>query len=114
MDAEAVRAEMMRRGEFYLKAFHAEYQTSPTGPRTEYWRGHLSCWRLTISLFYGESAADAMVEEASRTTGLSIPHCGPLTEDGQGYLGWDSGCHTFIGSLGNGPWPQPRGPLNEV
>jgi hypothetical protein len=52
-----------------------------------------------LHTFYGERAAQEIVEQVSEKTRLSIPHGGPLSPDRQGYLGWDSGCHMAIGKL---------------
>jgi len=42
---------------------------------------------------------EPIVLGASKLAKLSIPPGGPLTEDGKGYYGFDSMCHTFIGPL---------------
>lgn len=54
------------------------------------------------SAVFGESTADAIVQEVRNKTCLSIPHCGPLAEDRVQLLGGDSGCDELIGQL---PWP---------
>jgi hypothetical protein len=45
-----------------------------------------------------------IVDMASRDAGYTVPHAGPMTEDGGGYYGFDSGAHMFIGKL-----PETKG-----
>jgi hypothetical protein len=99
LSPEAKRQAAVEKGVFSLTAFYNEYEKNRFGPRTEFYRGQISVWRQMLEDFYGESAADRIVEEASRESGLSIPHCGPLSSDGKAYLGSDAGCHPFIGKL---------------
>ena len=101
---EDAQKELVKEGEGFLRAFHCEHEKDPNGNRTHYWRGHLSCWRLMLSTLFGQSTADALVEEVKNKTSLTIPHCGPLAKDGTQLLGKDAGCDAFIGRL---PWP-PR------
>jgi len=77
-------------GAFLLRTFHREYEKDPTGRETEFWRGNLACWRgLAYDLF--RDKADEIVSRVRLATNLPIPHRGPLSEDGTGYFGWDSG-----------------------
>ena len=49
---------------------------------------------------FGEKAAEGMILQVREMTRLSIPPAGPLAQDGQGYIGWDSGCDMgYIGKL---------------
>lgn len=87
-------------GEFYLKAFHSEYEKDPAGPRTEFRRGQFTGWKQTLFMLYSEGVAEEIVEGVSNRTRLSVPPAGELSDDGKGYLGFDSSCHMgFIGKL---------------
>lgn len=91
---------LAERGEFLLKAFHSEYEKDPVGLQTEFWRGQFIDWRQMLHIFYGDSAAEGMIEGVSNRTRLSIPPAGPLSDNGDGYIGWDSCCHMgYIGKL---------------
>ncbi len=87
-------------GEFYLKAFHSEYEKDPVGPRTEFRRGQFTGWKQSLFILYSEAAAQETIEGVSNRTRLSVPPAGELSDDGKGYLGHDSSCHMgFIGKL---------------
>ena len=67
---------------------------------TEFRRGHFIEWRHLVYFLFGERAGEQFVLRARNDTKLSVPPAGPLSDDGQGYLGWDSGCDMrYIGKL---------------
>jgi hypothetical protein len=90
---------LTRRGVDLLKMFHEEYKRNPVSPATEFRRGRVSEWKALLCLIYGERTAEPIVLGASKLAKLSIPPSGTLTEDGKGYYGFDSMCHTFIGPI---------------
>jgi len=96
---ERRRKAIAEHGESLLKMFHDAYQANPVGTETEFRRGQFIEWRRSLPLFYDERTAEEMIEAVSEKTRLTIPHAGTLSEDGAGYMGWDSGCHTYIGRL---------------
>jgi hypothetical protein len=77
-------------GVFLLQTFHNEYNRNPQGRETEFWRGNLACWRGMVHDFFRDQAGE-IISRVRQSTGLAIPHRGPLSPDGSGYLGWDSG-----------------------
>jgi hypothetical protein len=83
-----------------LKSFHERYNQNPVSAVTEFRRGLVTEWKSLLRLIYGDSTAETIVLGASKQVKLSIPPGGPLTEDGKGYYGFDSMCHTgFIGPI---------------
>lgn len=97
---DAMRQRLAEYGEQLLKMFHAEYEKNPVGAETEFDRGQFISWRMMLAMFYGEAIAGEIIEAVSKKTRLSIPPAGPLSPDGQGYIGWDSGCHMgYIGKM---------------
>jgi len=57
-------------------------------------------WRHLLDLLYGERITEELVLRARNKVKLSVPPAGPLTDDGNGYIGWDSGCDMgFIGRI---------------
>ena len=91
--------ELLKKGAHFLRGFHSEYKKDPASLRTEHWRSKLSGWRETIEVAFGRNVADSMIEDVRLTTGLSIPHAGPLTADGKGYLGDDPHCDSYVGEV---------------
>jgi hypothetical protein len=79
--------------------FHEEYNRNSVSPATEFRRGIVTEWKRLLCLIYGERNAEPIVLGSSKLAKLSIPPAGPLTEDGKGYYGFDSMCHTFIGPV---------------
>lgn len=90
---------MMDHGAELLKSFHEHYNQDPVSAATEFRRGLVTEWKSLLRLIYGEGNAETIVLGASKQAKLSIPPSGPLTEDGKGYYGFDSMCHTFIGPI---------------
>jgi len=62
-------------------------------------RGKVAEWKQLLCLIYGERNAEPMVFGASKLAKLSVPHCGPPTEDGKEYYGIDLMSHNYIGPL---------------
>lgn len=87
-----------------LKNFHREYEKDPTHRDTEYARGKVTGYRHLLDFMYGRRQTEMIVDAASREAGYTVPHAGPMTEDGEGYYGFDSGAHMFIGKL-----PETKG-----
>jgi hypothetical protein len=97
---ERQRRVIAESGEALLKMFHSSYAQNSTSTETENLRGQFSCWKRMLLMLYNEAAAEEMILAVSERTGLTIPHGGPLTPEGDAYLGWDSYCHTGpIGKL---------------
>lgn len=90
---------MMRHGAELLKIFHEEYNRNDVGLPTEYRRGRVAEWKELLRLIYGERNAESMVFGASKLAKLSVPHCGPPSDDGREYYGLDLMHHNFIGPL---------------
>jgi hypothetical protein len=86
-------------GAILLKRFHEEYEKDPENRDTEYQRGQVTGYRHLLDSIYGERQSRQIVEAASSEAGYTIPPAGPMTEDGKGYYGFDSGSHTYIGKL---------------
>lgn len=82
-----------------LKRFHQEYEKDGTHRDTEYARGQVTGFRHLLAFMYGRRQSETIVDAASREAGYTVPHSGPMTEDGEGYYGFDSGAHMFIGKL---------------
>ena len=91
----ATSGELVRSGEFWLKAFHESYSKDPVGRETEFWRGQLAGWKRTLLDAYGASTAEKIILRASEAAKLPVPHAGILSSDGRGYLGFDSFSHAF-------------------
>lgn len=83
---------LVSHGKYLLEAFHDEYDRNPIGTATEFRRGHVAEWRHILSLVYGESAAEALILRSRNAAKRSVPHAGLLSDDGESYIGWDSGC----------------------
>ena len=88
-DTETVN-RLVQQGKFLLKAFHEEYAKDRTGRDTEFYRGNITGWRLTLQAFFPDFA-EQVIDRARSESGLAIPHSGQLAKDGSGYLGFDSG-----------------------
>jgi hypothetical protein len=83
-----------------LKAFHDEYARNPVSPATEFRRGHVAEFKQLLCAVYGERVGEDLVLRVRNNVKLSVPPAGPLSEDGQCYVGWDSLCNMgFIGEL---------------
>lgn len=82
-----------------LKRFHQEYEKDRTHRDTEYARGQVTGYRYLLDFMYGRRQTEAIVDAASREARYTVPHAGPMTEDGEGYYGFDSGSHMIIGRL---------------
>jgi hypothetical protein len=87
-----------------LKRFHQEYEKDPKHRDTEYARGKVTGYRHLLDFMYGRRQTELIVDAASREVGYTVPHAGPMTENGEGYYGFDSGAHMFIGKL-----PETKG-----
>lgn len=87
-----------------LKRFHQEYEKDPTHRETEYARGQVTGYRRLLAFIFGRRETEMIVDAASREAGYTVPHAGPMTEDGEGYYGFDSGAHMFVGRL-----PESKG-----
>jgi hypothetical protein len=95
-------AEIRRLGTYgagLLKMFHEEYAKNPTSRDTEFRRGHVAEWRHLLDFTYGASATERIVDAARAESGCTIPHAGPMSEDGEGYYGFDSGADIYIGKI---------------
>jgi hypothetical protein len=91
---------LMQHGVELLKLFHEHYKQNPVRAATEFRRGLVTEWKSLLRMVYGDGTAETIVLGASKHAKLSIPPGGPLTEDGKGYYGFDSMCHTgFIGPI---------------
>jgi len=87
-------------GERLLKLFHTSYERDAVSPETENLRGQFTNWKRMVLMLCGDSFAEEMIYGVSERTRLSVPPGGPLADDGEGYMGWDSYCHQgFIGKL---------------
>lgn len=93
--ARATSGELIRSGEFWLKAFHQSYSKDPVGRETEFWRGQIAGWKRTLVAAYGSSMAEEIILRASEAAKLPVPHAGTLSPDGRGYEGFDSFSHAF-------------------
>jgi hypothetical protein len=89
----ATSEELVRSGEFWLKAFHQLYAKDPVGRETEFYRGQIAGWKRTLVAAYGASMAEKIILRASTGANLPVPHAGPLSPDERGYLGFDSFSH---------------------
>lgn len=98
MDPQTEKA-ILEHGSLVLESFHAAYDKDPISRETEFRRGEFSEWRHVLDTIYGRRVAEQLTKMVSDATCLTIPHCGPLADDGGGYLGFDSGCHMYIGKL---------------
>ncbi len=87
-----------------LRRFHLEYEKDPTHRDTEYARGKVTGYRHLLDFMYGRGQTDMILDAASREAGYTVPPAGPMAEDGEGYFGFDSGAHMFIGKL-----PETKG-----
>jgi hypothetical protein len=97
ISAETI-SRLIYQGEYLLKYFHEEFAKHSTGPETEFWRGNVSAWRGTLENLSPDLAND-LIARVRTSTGLSIPHRGPLAPDGESYLGMDSGADAYIGKI---------------
>jgi hypothetical protein len=95
---ERQRDAIVASGELLLKMFHSSYEQNPTSVDTENLRGQFSCWKRMLLMLYNEAVAEEIILGVSEKAGLTIPPSGPLTPDGDGYIGWDSYCH--MGPIG--------------
>jgi hypothetical protein len=94
------RKLIIQSGEDLLKMFHEAYEKDPVGRETENLRGQFTNWKRMLLMLYSEPAAEEMIYSVSDRTRLSVPPGGPLAPDGDGYLMWDSYCHSgYIGRL---------------
>jgi hypothetical protein len=91
----ATSGELVKSGEFWLKAFHQAYAKDPIGRETEYWRGQVAGWKRTLAGAYGAGIAEGIILRASEAAKLPVPHAGTLSPDGRGYEGFDSFSHAF-------------------
>lgn len=82
-----------------LTMFHEEYAKDPTSRETEFRRGHVAEWRHLLDFIYGARTTEKIVDVARAESGYTIPHAGPMTEDGESYYGFDSGADTYIGRV---------------
>jgi hypothetical protein len=93
MLVRATSDELVSSGDFWLKRFHESYSNDPTGRETEFYRGQIAGWKRTLVAAYGASTAEQIILRASSDANLPVPHSGPLSEDGHGYIGFDSFSH---------------------
>ena len=103
LDADEAK-RLASHGAGLLRRFHHEYEKEPTHRDTEYARGQVTGYRHLLDFMYGRRQTEMIVDMASRDAGYTVPHAGPMTEDGGGYYGFDSGAHMFIGKL-----PETKG-----
>jgi predicted transcriptional regulator len=94
--ARATSEELVKSGEFWLKAFHQSYAKDPVGSETEFWRGQIAGWKRTLVAAYGGSMAENIILRASEAANLPVPHSGTLSPDGRGYEGFDSFSHAVL------------------
>ena len=50
---------------------------------------------------YGFHTTERIVDAARAESGYTIPHARPMTEDDEGYYGFDYGADTYIGKIPN-------------
>ena len=101
-DTQLDEAEIKRLGSYgalVLTMFHEEYAKNPSSRETEFRRGHVAEWRHLLDFIYGSHTTDQIVDAARAESGYTIPPAGPMTEDGDGYYGFDSGADTYIGKI---------------
>jgi hypothetical protein len=91
----ATSGELVKRGEFWLKAFHDSYAKDPVSRETEFWRGQIAGWKGTLVAAYGPGTAEKIILRASEVVNLPVPHAGSLSPDGRGYEGFDSLSHAL-------------------
>jgi hypothetical protein len=91
--------KLLETGSQFLRGFHQEHTRDSASKRTEHFRAKLSGWRETITAVFGKKASDRLTKELRLKTGLSIPHCGPLTVDGNGYIADDSESDSYVGAV---------------
>jgi hypothetical protein len=92
--------KLVSHGEHLLEMFHEDYACNHVGATTEFYRGMVTAWRQILNLLYGERVAEELVLRVRASTKLSVPPAGPLSEDGTGYMGFDSGSDGgFIGKI---------------
>ncbi len=91
--------KLLETGSQFLRGFHQEHARDSASKRTEHFRAKLSGWRETITAVFGKKASDRLTKELRLKTGLSIPHCGPLTVDGNGYIADDSESDSYVGAV---------------
>jgi hypothetical protein len=91
--------KLLETGSQFLRGFHREHARESASKRTEHYRAKLSGWRETITAVFGKRASDRMTQELRLETALSIPHCGPLTADGNGYIADDRLSDSFVRPL---------------
>jgi hypothetical protein len=99
LDPNMERA-LLEHGKRLLEMFHAAYAGEPIGRETEFRRGLFTEWRHMLDLLYGRGIAERLTEVVSKLAGFSIPPAGPLSDDGESYVGFDSGAHMgYVGKL---------------
>jgi hypothetical protein len=96
--------KLLEIGSQFLLGFHREYTRNSASKRTEHHRAKISGWRETITAIFGKKTSDRLTKELRLKTELSIPHCGPLTDDGNAYIADDRESDSFVG-------PVPRAQL---
>jgi len=101
-DTSLTDLEIKRLGSYgagLLTRFHEKYAKNPTGRETEFRRGHVAEWRHLLDFIYGANITEHIVDAARAESGYTIPHAGQMSEDGEGYYGFDSGADTYIGRI---------------
>jgi FtsZ-binding cell division protein ZapB len=91
--------KLLETGSRFLRGFHQEHARDSASKRTEHFRAKLSGWRETITAVFGKKVSDRLAKELRLRTGLSIPHCGPLTADGSSYIADDSESDSYVGPV---------------
>jgi hypothetical protein len=81
--------QLVEKGGFMLKAYHAECDKNAASRETEFWRGNISGFRYAVGEMYGQEAIHGVLEEVRKTTGLDIPPIGELDPEGK-FVGPDS------------------------
>jgi hypothetical protein len=93
------RSPLITLGRDILRSFHYEHGVNPASRRTEFCRGRLSAWRLSVEAAFGQNAASRLTKELRIETGLSIPHCGLFDEQTNTFGGPDDDADAFVGRL---------------
>jgi hypothetical protein len=95
---EAGIKRFVSHGARLLTVFHEEYANNRTSRETEFRRGHVAEWRDLLEFIYGSRTTKQIVDAARGESGYTIPHSGPMGEDGE-YCHFDSGADTYIGKI---------------
>jgi hypothetical protein len=89
-DVETI-SRATEQGVYLLKTFWQEHEKESFGKDTEFARGNLAGFRIALRSVFNEIVAEEIINRVRETTKLKIPPNGPLSKDGKGYVGFDSG-----------------------